>query len=561
MALRLVDSLTRGNWIFHSIVGRNSTQALSEAKGAGAQELALNKARVEEALAVRAKFNLNRDTSSQEVNGELQLIQAELAGLTGPMMNLPMAEARRRGLQTRLRQLEGDLAKNSALVAQTIRERNISLADIAHAIPGNAVLLDFVHYREIDFHAATNCWQGLHYACYLTFPLQRGSTSVLVERVELGEAQSIDNAVTTFVRRMAAGQYRARDLLTAEESLSNLVYAPLRRFVEKASHLIICPDGELSRLPFEMLRDGGRLLIEEKLISYVGSGREIVRLDGRGGREPTGAPFVVGNPEFDLNLAEVDSSSCQVAGKPNPSVHGFEVAIPKSLSRSFRAEKFHPLPSAAKEAHLVAQILGGDSVLRLGEGARECELRSLQSPRVLHLATHGFYLSDQEQKSGLTILERFASDRNRSALRPDDWESPLSRCGLALAGANHAMQATNSVEDGLLTGQEAALLNLQGTELVILSACDTGTGEVKIGEGVMSLRRAFRIAGAETVLASHWPVSDLATRALMTEFVRRWRSGEPRAKAWREAQLSLLNSKDLSSPYFWAAFTLTGRWD
>ena len=135
------------------------------------------------------------------------------------------------------------------------------------------------------------------------------------------------------------------------------------------------------------------------------------------------------------------------------------------------------------------------------------------------------------------------------------------RFGIALAGANHAPRITNAVaEDGLLTGLEASLLNLQGTELVILSPCDTGTGEVRIGEGVMSLRRAFRIAWAQTVLASHWAVSDKATSQLMTEFIRRWKSGEPRIKAWHEAQLALLHSKDFSSPYFWAAFTLTGQW-
>ncbi len=95
----------------------------------------------------------------------------------------------------------------------------------------------------------------------------------------------------------------------------------------------------------------------------------------------------------------------------------------------------------------------------------------------------------------------------------------------------------------MLAGLEASLLNLHGTELVILSACDTGTGEIKIGEGVMSLRRAFRIAGAETVLASHWKVSDKATSQLMTEFMRRWRACEPRAQARREAQLALLHSE------------------
>ena len=98
------------------------------------------------------------------------------------------------------------------------------------------------------------------------------------------------------------------------------------------------------------------------------------------------------------------------------------------------------------------------------------------------------------------------------------------RCGVALAGANGARQIPNAVaEDGLLTGLEASLLHLQGTELAILSACDSSSGEVENGEGVMSLRRAFRIAGAETVLASHWKVSDKATSLLIPEFMRRWR--------------------------------------
>jgi len=116
--------------------------------------------------------------------------------------------------------------------------------------------------------------------------------------------------------------------------------------------------------------------------------------------------------------------------------------------------------------------------------------------------------------------------------------------------SDHAKQITNAITDnGVLTGLEASLLNLQGTELVVLSACDSGSGEIRNGEGVMSLRRAFRIAGAETVLASHWKVSDKATSLLITEFVRRWRAGEQRAHAWREAQLTLLRSKDQSGHF------------
>lgn len=191
----------------------------------------------------------------------------------------------------------------------------------------------------------------------------------------------------------------------------------------------------------------------------------------------------------------------------------------------------------------------------------QAELKLAVSPRILHLATHGFYLSDQELKQTNSSGSALTGNSWNLRLAQVPWENPMVRCGIALAGANHANQVTNATaEDGLLTGLEASLLNLQGTELVILSACDSGSGDVKIGEGVMSLRRAFRIAGAQTVLASHWKVSDKATTQLMTEFMRRWRSGEPRAQAWRQAQLSLLHSKEFSNPYFWAAFTLTGQW-
>ncbi len=209
--------------------------------------------------------------------------------------------------------------------------------------------------------------------------------------------------------------------------------------------------------------------------------------------------------------------------------------------------------------------------MKLGAEAREAELKQVVSPRVLHLATHGFFLSDQEFKHTNSMPDfMMAGTINATARRSlappgTDWENPLVRCGIALAGANHFPKSQipnpkSEIEDGLLTGLEASLLNLQGTELVILSACDSGAGEVRIGEGVMSLRRAFRIAGAESVLASHWKVNDKATSQLMSEFMRRWRGGEPRAKAWRDAQLALLHSKDYSDPFFWAAFTLTGQW-
>jgi CHAT domain-containing protein len=330
-----------------------------------------------------------------------------------------------------------------------------------------------------------------------------------------------------------------------------------------------------------MLPVGNKFLVEEKTISYVTSGREIVRIASPKPSIHSSKSLVMGNPDFnlDLNVAQASQpagsagilarshgdakqDASQLAGKM-PAL--LSSAATRSLSRSYRGMTFTPLPGSGVEATNVAKLLGSDAVLRLGPEAREAELKAVASPRVLHLATHGFFLSDQEFKhtnSGRADLLAGLDAQQRVPTTKNDWENPLVRCGIALAGANHAMQITNAIaEDGLLTGLEASLLNLQGTELVILSACDSGAGEVKIGEGVMSLRRAFRIAGAESVLASHWPVNDKATSRLMTEFMRRWRAGEPRAQAWREAQLELLRSKDFSNPYFWSAFTLTGQWN
>jgi CHAT domain-containing protein len=338
----------------------------------------------------------------------------------------------------------------------------------------------------------------------------------------------------------------------------------------------------LSRVPFEMLRVGDRFLIEEKTISYVTSGREIVRLaNPTSPKSNVQSPksLVMGAPDFDLDLSKAGNASFQVAGAPGGPGRGSADAKQealvlagrnfglRSLSRDYRGMHFsrEGTTNTEAEARSVAALMGGDCVLRLGADAREAELKAAVSPRVLHLATHGFFLSDQEFRRTNSLRDSWIGNsgtRWNVSLPKDEWENPLVRCGIALAGANHAGQITNAVaEDGILTGLEASLLNLQRTELVILSACDTGTGEVKIGEGVMSLRRAFRIAGAQTVLASHWKVSDPATCQLMKEFMGRWRSGEPRAKAWREAQLSLLHSKEFANPYFWAAFTLTGQWN
>ena len=579
-ALMQKEAQLARDW-FNSLCELAPLTTSQPAAASGAEQLAFGKALLEEVETIRAKLAAEGRTEVHALREQADSARMRLnaipkqEGVAWLRQRTDWQNSQQDKVEAELKGIEEKLASASGLVSQAISESKLSLTEIARRLPPNAALVDFVQYRRTDFTAGDNQWREQRYAAYLTFPLVGDSANVVVKRIDLGEAAPIDEAVGAAAKRFAAGQYRAKDLQPAFQRLSELVYVPLAKHLTNVSHLIICPDDQLSRLPFEMLPIGNKFLVEEKTISYVTSGREVVRLASSKSNVQRAKSLVMGNPDFDFNLksfpdgqvTRVPNSNGEARGKSGTPVtrpSENRLAVTRSLSRDYRGLKFPPLPGAEAEARSVAKLLGDDGVLRLGVEAREAELKSVQSPRVLDLATHGFFLSDQEfsytNSSNADLLANLGAPQRVSATKTD-WENPLMRCGIALAGANRARQIPNAVaEDGLLTGLEASLLNLQGTELVILSACDSSSGEVKNGEGVMSLRRAFRIAGAETVLASHWKVSDKATSLLITEFMRRWRAGESRVNAWREAQLTLLRSKDFSNPFFWSAFTLTGQW-
>ena len=565
---------TSCDW-FHSLCAAVVARQSRTAAAAGAEQWATSKGLHEEVEAIGARLATDGRGRVRELRGEAANKRRRLEALAAPVAPSAWASERdgwrsseRDRLEQELAVLQARIGAVSDSVASVIRERDLSLADIARSLPQDSVLVDVIQYRRTDFTPGSGQWKEQRYAAYVTFPLAKGSTDPVVERVDLGEAAPINQAVELICGRLSAGRgYATPDLHAALGCAGELVYARVAKHLANVPHLIICPDGQLSRLPFEMLVHEGRFLIEDKTISYVGSGREIVRLaGGPKSKVQLSKSLVMGNPDCDLDLSSAGavgdlarkSETNANLRKPSGAV------LASTLRRDYRGKKFPPLPWAEAEARSVAKLLGADAVLKVGADAREAALKAVVSPRVLHLATHGIFLPDQEFRRTNGIYDGFLADGSLAPWRNppgEDWENPMVRCGIALAGANHASEVTNpAAEDGLLTGLEASLLNLQGTELVILSACDSGAGEVRIGEGVMSLRRAFRIAGAQTVLASHWRVSDKATGLLMTEFMRRWRSGEPRAEAWREAQLSLLHSKEFSNPYFWACFTLTGQW-
>lgn len=207
-----------------------------------------------------------------------------------------------------------------------------------------------------------------------------------------------------------------------------------------------------------------------------------------------------------------------------------------------------PLPGTAAEAEALRSLLPNAAILTEA-AATENAIKQVQAPRILHVATHGFFLPD--------VARPEADGPLGSPSRPMT-ENPLLRSGLTLAGFN---ARSSGDDDGVFTALEASNLNLFGTQLVVLSACDTGLGEVASGEGVYGLRRAFAIAGAESQLLSLWKVSDDGTQSLMSRYYEQLMAGMGRSEALRAVQLAMIaEGGEYSHPYYWSAFILAGDW-
>lgn len=217
--------------------------------------------------------------------------------------------------------------------------------------------------------------------------------------------------------------------------------------------------------------------------------------------------------------------------------------------------KIPPLPGTKIEIETIQNLLQKNwqrTEIILGDLANEKTVKAIQQPRILHIATHGFFLAD-------TVISNGDNSRSFGLQANLVRQNPLLRSGLMFAGAEAALEQQNSKEktesnNGILTAYEARGLNLEGTELVILSACETGLGDIKSGEGVYGLQRAFQLAGAKSTIISLWQVSDERTAQLMAYFYENWTKNKDVNQAFREAQEKL--KADYPEPYFWGAFML-----
>ncbi len=469
-------------------------------------------------------------------------------------------------IEEEVQQLEAAVSVRSAEFRA--ESQPITLELLQRSVPAGAVLVELSSYQSYNPKTRLGN-QPFGVRRYVAYVLGRdGEPSY----VDLGEAAPINQSVVKL--RAALRDSQSTSIKQVARELDELVMRPVRKLLGETRTILLSPDGELNLVPFGALVDEhGRYLIENYTISYLTSGRDLLRLLAKSeSREP---PRMFADPLYDL-----DARNQQQAVMSRQTNSSATSNSNNQRSKDFTEQTYKPLPGTAAEGVAISRLFP-DAILLTQAKATEAALKNVNRPRFLHIATHGYFLSDQSGalpagnrmlRGTLDTLDQFPSRGSR--------ENPLLRSGLVLAGVKQGQSGAD--EDGVLSALELAGLDLWGTKLVVLSACETGLGDVKNGEGVYGLRRALVLAGSETQVMSLWKVSDAGTRDLMTAYYTRLKNGEGRAEALRQVQLEMLRGqlsgpagsgkretsdtvanatvKNYRHPYYWAAFIQSGDW-
>jgi CHAT domain-containing protein/Tfp pilus assembly protein PilF len=412
--------------------------------------------------------------------------------------------------------------------ALRLERRAVTIDAVQAALDPDAALVEIALFRPVD--PLAKAAHRLGEAHYVAYVLRRSGDPGWVE---LGPAAPIDALVADARKLLGTADPGYAEIA---RKLDDKVMRPLRPLLGETRDVYLSPDGALNLVPFAALVDErGQLLLARYPFTYLTSGRDLLRLEATLGDRPRSPPLVMGNPAYGAD-----------AGSPSDS------AALERRPATLDALHFDPLPATELEARAVASLLP-DARLRLGEDATAAAVRALAGPSIVHLATHGFFLEPAAEPSRNGPEARALKLITDPGAGPPVPENPLLRSGLALAGANRAKRGT---ETGVLTALEMTGLDLWGTRLVVLSACDTGVGAVLQSEGVFGLRRALVLAGAESQMTTLWKVDDEATRALMTAYCRELSAGKGRSDALREVQIAL--AREGAHPFYWAAFIVSG---
>ena len=460
---------------------------------------------------VKGRLNkLALETSANPSGEELDVRQAELAEL-----------------KQQLEALQGQLARYGVEQGNLRQAFTVTPSQVQQAMPEDSVLVEYLRYRH---HLGKRNWET-RYGALLLPPKGEVKWVPLADSAE--ELEREIGAYKALVRGLKDGRFviasEAEDLRDTVPSslltkLHSKIWDPIEGELPAGTKtVIISPDGDLNFLSLAtILTPEGTFLAEKYNITYVSSGRDLV---ARIVASDSKTQFLVGDPDFGSAVESDDQGT--------------------TLSRAVATEdwqqlNFSALPYTRSECESLSKLLqrgNREVTMLLREQASERSVRAVQAPETLHLATHGYFLPQAESKREAQVRAKLGGGQKPTPAFRD----PMLRSGLALAGAQTTVdlrakgESPDMKNDGLLTAAEVGLLNLKGTKLVTLSACDTGSGESRAGEGVLGLRRGFVLAGARNLVLTLWPVADKETSELMQEFYARAES-RPAPIAMAEVQ-------------------------
>jgi CHAT domain-containing protein len=471
------------------------------------------------------------DPMSQDLARRLADKRKALAVLLGARRALGAEQAERaRRLSDEKEHLEKDLARALPAFAQLLQSDRATPEDLGKRLPEGVAYLDLVRYARLEFDPSKPGRKGQRLAPnYVAF---MACKERLTRRVELGPAGPIEQAVRTWRAAITDSTRNQKSDIRnpgVAATLRHLVWAPLAKNLPAGTHTIyLAPDGALTQVPWAALPGSkpGSVLLEEYTLAVVPHGQFLLEsLSGRPGPPPEkGSLLVAGGVAYDQPpVAPVAAGDLwRAAGVGSKII-------------------WQALPGTARELERIVGLAGKrPTTVRRGKDASTAQLlRDLAQVRWAHLATHGFF-ADPSMRSALQLSEKDYERSRRGERIGAGARSPLVLSGLVLAGANLPVKDPEKEDGGILTAEAIAGLNLDKVELAVLSACDTGLGEVAGGEGVFGLQRTFHIAGAKNVIASLWKVDDEATAALMSLFYHNlWREKFPALEALRQAQLTV----------------------
>ncbi|MEO5340897.1 MAG: CHAT domain-containing protein [Magnetococcus sp. MYC-9] len=490
---------------------------------------------------------MGKDARLKQMSDTLTATRKKLASLT---LSGPTEETKDNHMQF-IHELEKQVDSLQMQLGQASRRfresvSQVTVEQLAEALPKDAVLVDFLAFADGEKKKL------------LAGVLRKEGGKPVYTLVSYPDLKKLQDEIVRYRGAIQEEGLEEEELHKIGKEVYELIWGPLVASIGPRKVVYLVPDDMLNILPFNALMDGkGEYLLKSLDLHILSTSRDLLpdKVD-----VAKGEFLIMAGPNYTSTKVVDADVLTKVAGKR--SAGGAQDAMRGFSGGGLRGLKFDPLPGAEKEGKLISETSKAKketNTIFTEDAAQEQVVQSLsQPPRMLHIATHGFFLkADENLKKRLLSLQR-GSDVHL----PPPGDNPMLRAGLAFAGINGSAPFLGEIpteNDGVLTALEVLGLNLTGTRLAVLSACETGLGEIHEGEGVYGLRRAFQEAGVKTVISSLWEVSDAGTQALMTGLYGRLAEGKSVHDALLESQRAMLASKEWNYPYIWSAFMMVER--